>query len=118
MTQELVNSRPPIVPFSNLGDLLRRRVEEYCDRPWLIFYSDKTGRHEYSYADFFRRVCDTAAFLAIASIGKGDCVATVAYNHADTVMHYFAAWTIGAVVVPVNLGEDDKRIGYILENSR
>jgi long-chain acyl-CoA synthetase len=106
------------VPFANIGELLRRQVEQYRDKPWLIFYSEATGRLEYSYGQFYDRVCSTVNFLRSAGIGKGDRVATAAYNHADTVVHYFAAWTIGAVVVPINLGEDDKRIGYILANSR
>ncbi len=49
---------------------------------------------------------------------NGDRIATVAFNHADTVVHYFAAWMIGAVVVPINVGEDDKRIGFILQHSQ
>jgi long-chain acyl-CoA synthetase len=106
------------VPYSNIGELLYRQVEQYRDKPWLIFYSDATGRLEFSYGQFYERVCATVKFLQSAGIGKGDRVATVAYNHADTVVHYFAAWSIGAVVVPINLGEDDKRIGYILANSR
>jgi acyl-CoA synthetase (AMP-forming)/AMP-acid ligase II len=118
MTQDPVENQQPIVPHNNLGELLRRQVEQNSEKPWLIFYSDKAGRHEKSYAEFFRQVCDTASHLLAAGIAQGDRVATVAFNHADTVVHYFAAWSIGAVVVPINLGEDDKRIGYILDNSR
>ena len=50
-------------------------------------------------------------------IRAGDRIAAVGFNHSDTVIQYFAAWLIGAVVVPINVGEDDKRIGFILKNS-
>ncbi|MBC8145494.1 MAG: acyl--CoA ligase, partial [bacterium] len=35
----------------------------------------------------------------------------------ETVVQYFAAWWIGATVVPLNVGEDDERLHYILSNS-
>jgi long-chain acyl-CoA synthetase len=118
MLQERVDERQSCVTYSNLRALLCDKVDLYRDKPWLIFYSDSIGRTEWSYGEFYERVSAMVRFLYSAGIGKADRVATVAYNHADTVVHYFAAWTIGAVVVPINLGEDDKRIGYMLANSR
>lgn len=106
------------VPYKNIGELLRRQIEIYQDKPWLIFYSDETGRHEYSYNQFYDLVCKTAKFLSDTGIKRGDRIATVAFNHTDTVVQYFAAWMIGAVVVPINVGEDDKRIGFILQHSQ
>jgi long-chain acyl-CoA synthetase len=58
-----------------------------------------------------------AAFLRSNGIGMGDRIATIGHNHSDTVLQYFAAWWIGATVVPINIGEDDPRIAYILDNS-
>jgi acyl-CoA synthetase (AMP-forming)/AMP-acid ligase II len=52
-----------------------------------------------------------------SGIGVGDRIATVSYNHSDLVVQYFAGFLIGAVIVPINVGEDDKRITYILQNS-
>lgn len=115
-----VNGIPPTeyqVPYSNIGHLIKTQVEKYSDKTFLIFYSDETGRHEYSYKQFYELVCKTANFLSSQGIGRGDKVATMSFNHADTVIHYFASWLIGAIVVPINVGEDDKRIAYILKNS-
>src|SRR5262249_33428056 len=50
-------------------------------------------------------------------VQRGERVATVAYNHPDTVLAYFACWKIGATVAPQNVGEDDTRIGFILKNA-
>ncbi|HEY1860340.1 MAG TPA: class I adenylate-forming enzyme family protein [Gemmataceae bacterium] len=105
------------IPWQNIGDLLRRQTETYRDKPWLIFYCDASGRHELSYRQFYERVARTSNYLLARGVAKGDRIATVTHNHADTVVHYWAAWTLGAVVVPINLGEDDRRIGHILKKS-
>ena len=106
-----------LVPFKNIAELLEQQTARYQEKPWLIFYSDDGERSEYSYSEFYELVCKTASVLLDKGIRRGDRIATVAVNHIDTVVQYFAAFAIGAVVVPVNVGEDDKRIGYILQNS-
>ena len=35
----------------------------------------------------------------------GDRIATVLFNHDQTVVLYFAAWTLGLAVVPINVEE-------------
>jgi long-chain acyl-CoA synthetase len=115
-----VNGTPSteaMVPFTNIGALLADRAETYDVQPFLIFYSDEGYRKEYSYREFYEEVCKTANFLQSSGIRIGDRIATISYNHADTVIQYFAAFLLGAVVVPINVGEDDERIAYILCNS-
>ncbi|MEP7218333.1 MAG: class I adenylate-forming enzyme family protein, partial [Bacteroidota bacterium] len=106
------------LPFSSLGDLLAEQTRRTPEKTWLIFYDENGSRSELSYAAFTKLVRRTAGFLLESGIGKGDRVATIANNHSDTVIQYFATWWIGATVVPVNVGEDDERIAYILENSQ
>ncbi|HCV43799.1 MAG TPA: long-chain fatty acid--CoA ligase, partial [Bacteroidetes bacterium] len=108
----------PLVPYRSIGDLLVQQVDKYEQKPFLIFYDDKGGRREYSYREFFEEVTQTANYLRSAGISLGDRIATVSFNHSDVVVQYFAAFLLGAVVVPINVGEDDKRIAYILDNSR
>jgi len=107
----------PMVPYRNIGDLLRQQVDRHEQKPFLIFYNEEGGRKEYSYREFFEEVCKTANTLVHKGIACGDRIATVSYNHSDVVIQYFAAFMVGAVVVPINVGEDDKRITFILENS-
>ena len=107
----------PLVPYRNIGDLLDQQVEAYDQKPFLIFYSDDGPRLEYSYRELYEEVCKTAGLLIDAGIRTGDRVATVSYNHSDVVLQYFAAFLVGAAVVPINVGENDKRIEYILQNS-
>jgi len=112
------------ISYNNIGELLRKQVDKYGDKTWLIYYPDDHAPHTsevretYTYREFYELVGKTANFLLSQDISRGDRIATVAFNHVDTVIQYFAAWLIGAVVVPINVGEDDKRIGYILQNSQ
>lgn len=105
------------VSFSSLGQMLASRAAESPERTWLIFYDDDGSRREISYARFATLVGKTAAYLRGRGVGPGVRVATIGHNHADTVIQYFAAWWLGATVVPVNVGEESDRIIYILSNS-
>ena len=107
----------PLVPYANIGDLLARQSEAYEDKPFLIYYSNDGKRTELSYREFYEDVCRTANYLQSAGIVRGDRIATVSFNHSDTVIQYFAAFLLGAALVPVNAGEDDRRIRYVLRNS-
>ncbi len=107
-----------MVPYNSLGDLLDRRAAESAHRIWLIHYDAEGVREEFSFADFNQRVNQIAGFLSHGlGVRRGDRVATIAYNHADTVLVMFACWKIGAAIAPQNVTEDDDRIGYILRNS-
>jgi acyl-CoA synthetase (AMP-forming)/AMP-acid ligase II len=101
------------LPYMGISELLKDR--EYDERPWLIWYDIDGERVEFKYKEFVHHVKQCAAFLIDSGIGKGDRVGTVSHNHWHTVVHYFACWMIGATVVPINLGEDDDRIAFILD---
>jgi acyl-CoA synthetase (AMP-forming)/AMP-acid ligase II len=105
----------PLEPLAYLGvaELLKER--EHDERPWLIWYDIDGVRLEFKYKDFVNHVKQCAAFLTDNGIGMGDRVGTVSHNHWHTVVHYFACWMVGATVVPINLGEDDDRIAFILD---
>ena len=105
------------VPFNNMFELLQKQTTKYADTTWCIFYSDETGRNEISYAVFFTKVLQTVQYLLQSGIQRNDRVAVMSFNHLDTLIQYFALWSIGATAVPVSTGEDDTRIEYILRNS-
>ncbi len=108
----------PAVPHPAVGELLRHQAGCHPDKHWITFYPEGAeSRVTATYREFLAAVNQTANFLLSSGISRGDRIATIAHNHIDTVIQYFAAWTIGAVVVPINVGEDDKRIAFILENS-
>jgi long-chain acyl-CoA synthetase len=113
--------RPPdeqIGYRGTLGDLLNERADATPDKPFLIHYDQAHQRAEYTYRQF-REVVHRAANYMARGLGlrPGEAVATVAHNHADTVILYFAAWSLGLTVVPINVGEDDERVAFILNNA-
>lgn len=107
-----------LVPYPSLGDLLDRRAAETAHKVFLIHYDGDGLREEFTYAQLNQRANQIANYLMQeVGVKAGDRVATMAYNHADTVMIYFACWKIGAAVAPQNVSEDDDRINFILRNS-
>lgn len=106
------------IPYASIGALLDQRASETPDKTWLIHYDADGNREEYTYRQFNERVNQIANYMAdTVGVRCGDRIATIGYNHAETVMVYFAAWKVGAAVAPQNVAEDDSRINYILRNS-
>ena len=106
------------IPYTNIRHVLSLHAKTAGDRTYLIHYDREGNREELSYAEFNARVHQTANFLYDdLGVRRGDRVATIAYNHSDTVLVYFACWVIGATVAPQNIAEEDRRIAFILRNS-
>ncbi|MCY4539725.1 MAG: class I adenylate-forming enzyme family protein [Chloroflexi bacterium] len=106
------------VPHRNIRDLLSMHAKTSGDKTFLIFYDRDNERAALSYAEFNARVHQAANFMyEDLGLRRGDRVATIAYNHLDTVLIYFACWIIGATVAPQNVSEDDRRIAFILRDS-
>lgn len=105
------------VRFTSVGQMLDHQATLQPDQLYLSFAEDGIIQQRYTFAQFREAVTAVAAALASKGIRRGDAIATFGHNHPETVMHYFAAWWIGAVVVPINPGEDDSRIEFILKNS-
>ncbi|MEX0929460.1 MAG: class I adenylate-forming enzyme family protein [Balneolales bacterium] len=105
----------PALPFASLKSLMAERGSS--DDTWLIYINAHDNRVELSYRAFYREAVRLAHFLKGRGLKYGDRMATVSYNHWHVAVQYFAAWLIGLVVVPVNPGEDEERIAYILKDA-
>ena len=91
--------------------LVTRNFLTYCD-------DDRNLRRTYSYAEFGTIVERMAEmFHAKFGLTRGDRIATVLFNHDLTALIYFAAWTLGVAVVPINVEETPEKKRYILEHS-
>lgn len=103
----------------SIWNLLGYRVQEDPGREFLVYYGDDDRKRvSYNYIQFAQNVAKLADALAKNyQIGRGDRVATLMFNHPDTVLSYFAVWSLGAVLVPINVEESDDRVAYILKNS-
>lgn len=107
-----------ISPVPNIGRLLERRATEAPNSNWLTFQDDRGEIRRSTYGEFYSGARRIAAVLQERfDIRTGDRVATLMHNDPCTVLIYFGTWLLGATVVPINSGEDDERIAYILANS-
>ncbi|RMH03492.1 MAG: long-chain fatty acid--CoA ligase, partial [Nitrospirae bacterium] len=113
---------PPFAfPWSTFAEFFRTRVEDpgVRDKVFLIYHDDdRKVCRTYTYPEFGAQVLKLSLFLRErCGLTRGDHLATVLFNHDQTVMVYFAAWVLGLVVVPINVAETTEKKRYILEHS-
>jgi acyl-CoA synthetase (AMP-forming)/AMP-acid ligase II len=106
------------LPYRSLGHLLEEQADAHETRIFLIYYSATGQRQEITYREFYEEACRMANLFTGLGIHPGDRVATLDDNHPDLVMVYFAAFMLGAVVVPLNPGFDDAALACVLRSSR
>lgn len=112
--RQLSHSHLPEISVKDFPQLIDACRNSHA--PYLTYIDASDAKVELSYHQFCEKVMGVARFLQNHGLSRGDRVATISHNHWQTPVQYFAAWLLGLVVVPVNLGEDDERIAYILKN--
>ncbi len=108
------------LPFSSFAQFFHHRVTEPQLRSatYLIYYDESGMVRSYTYREFGLVVSQIVTFMREhLGIQRGDRIAILLFNHDFTVAIYFAAWVIGAVVVPIDINESDNRRFFILEHS-
>ncbi|MGH7233648.1 MAG: AMP-binding protein, partial [Nitrospiraceae bacterium] len=109
------------LPWESFAEFFHSRVHDpaLADRLFLSYYDDDRHVHRtYRYAEFGEAVLRMAAFMHDqVRLKRGDRIATVLFNHDQTVLVYFAAWTLGIAVVPINVEETTEKKRYILEHA-
>jgi len=117
---------PPFnLPWRSFAEFFGERVHDAhrAGKPFLTYYDESRGstgpvRRVYSYANFGELVGRAASFMRERlGLRRGDRVAAVLFNHDQTVLVSFAAWTLGVAVVPINVEEAIEKKRYILEHS-
>lgn len=103
--------------YNNISELLRIKLKEHSGNLYLKYYDDSGNTISYTYSVFFQRVKILKKILYDNGISYEDRIATYTHNYPDTVALYFALWSIGATVIPVNVNEEPSQIKYILNNS-
>lgn len=103
--------------YKNIAELLEYRAHAHADEIFITFYPDGGEKISLTYKTFAEKVWQTANLLKQHGIGIEDRIAAISHNHINTVIQYFAAWCIGATVIPINVHEEPERIKYILESS-
>ena len=109
------------LPWRSFVEFFDERVHDahHADKPFLTYCDDdRRVRRSYTYAEFGDGVGRLATFMRDRlGLRRGDRVATVLFNHDQTVLVYFAAWALGLGVVPINVEESTEKKRYILEHS-
>lgn len=105
------------VKYKNIFELVQYRAHLQVDENYITYYPDNGEKISLTFKQFAGKVYQTANLLISKGIGVNDRIATISFNHINTVIQYFAAWSIGATVVPINVNEEPDRIKYILESS-
>lgn len=105
------------VKYRNIYELLQYRAHFQPEDNFVTYYPDSAEKTILTYAQFAEKVYRTANLLKAKGISPGSRIATISHNHINTVIHYFAAWCLGATVVPINVSEEPDRIEYILKSS-
>jgi len=113
---------PPFtLPWGTFAEFYESRFKEpaVLGQNLLTYYDDERNlRRVYTYAEFDAQVRAVAASMhELCGLRRGDRIATVLFNHDQTVFIYFAAWLLGAAVVPINAEESLEKTRYILEHS-
>lgn len=107
--------------WTSFAEFFRSRLYDprLVTRNFLTYCDDERGlRRTYSYAEFGTIVERMAEmFHARFGLTRGDRIATLLFNHDLTALIYFAAWTLGVAVVPINVEETSEKKRYILTHS-
>ena len=94
-----------------IGDFMTSAYQK-PDSPALHYFD-----HTFSYGDIDRLSNSFAAALENFGVLKGDRVILVLQNIPQFLISTYAAWKIGAIVVPLNPMYKQKELSYFCENS-
>jgi long-chain acyl-CoA synthetase len=113
---------PPFtLPWASFAEFYRSRLKDpvSAGQIFLTYHDDERGlRRTYTYTEFDAQVCAVAdSMRQFFGLRRGDRIATVLFNHDQTVFIYFAAWVLGLGVVPISVEETVEKKRYILEHS-
>ncbi len=97
----------------NIADWLRRAAQDAPEREALFLGAQAVA----SYAEFERAVSCLATGLQARGVSAGDRVALFMTNVPEYLVAQYAAWYLGAAVVPINAKLHAREAGWILENS-
>ncbi len=101
--------------FKTLSELIRHSAESYKDRPFLGI--KKEGEYRWiSYGEFDVNMRRMRAFMRKQGITRGDRVALITSNSQGFAEIAYAAYGLGAIIVPMYEVQAEEDWRYILED--
>ncbi len=102
--------------FPTLLDIYTNSIEQFADRP--LFGTKRGDTWEWTtYGEFGEMVDNTRSGLAGLGIGLGDKVAIIADNREEWAVVAYAAYGLGASVVPMYEAQTTENWAFVLEDS-
>ena len=99
--------------MATLAGVLATNAGRSPDRTALIF-----GEQRHSYRDVNAAVNRAAHALAAAGLRKGDRMVLMSANSDDFYIALYAAWRLGALIIPVNPASTAAELRYLLDDSQ
>ncbi len=96
----------------NLASIILRRGEANPDTRALVFEDNAQ-----TYSELAGRVWRLAAALQAQGVCSGDRVGYVGVNHPQFIETMIAAWTLGAIFVPLNFRLTGEELTYIINDA-
>ena len=97
----------------NLAIWLERTALKHPNRKALFLGSECIG----TYKDFWQAVCALRIHLEKEGIKRGDRVAVYMANCPEFLVAFYAIWSMGAVIVPINSKLHMREVSWILDNA-
>ena len=97
----------------NLAIWLERTALKHPNREAIFLGSECIG----TYKDFWLAVCALRVHLEKEGIKLGDRVAVYMPNCPEFLVAFYAIWSMGAVIVPINSKLHTREVSWILENA-
>ena len=105
-----------ILTFNTLSELISNSIQRYGKRP--AFGTKKNGRYTWiTYADFGEKLGKLRAIFKRHGLQKGDRVAIIANNSVDFALSIYAAYGLGAIIVPMYEVQKVQDWEYILADA-
>jgi len=98
--------------LNNLTSLMLNNINSNSDKIYI-----KTSDEEISYKKFFQSIKSWQNFLILKEIKKGDRVALISEKSYDQLTAFYAIWSLGGIVVPVNESLGELETTFILKDS-
>ena len=97
----------------NLAIWLERTALKHPNREAIFLGSECIG----TYKDFWLAVCALRVHLEKEGIKLGDRIAVYLPNCPEFLVAFYAVWSMGAVIVPINSKLHTREVSWILENA-
>ncbi len=109
------------LPYRNFGDMWASLVSRWPERRWLGYYRCIEAEEEPEWLTFgqFSELLDRVAALMAGEyrISAGCTIAVMTITQTFTAALYFAAWRLGARVLPIDPRTADERVAEMVAKS-